>query len=184
MYWGSSHVIWITFWKNREWRYEIWLADERWSIQNTRKRLITYSRSARRVVSARKLQEPDRSVDVRKKQARQSKWWPLASWPNETWVRVPVRIGVESWTTLKCVGVTVVCIMKKNWDWNRGASHHLLVDFRRHQRWTCTWWMRTILDLDGKNEKTKKARRRNHFAILCNQKPVDLKTSEKTDSVQ
>ena len=37
-----------------------------------------------------------------------------------------------------------------------------------------------ILDLDGKNEKTKKAQKRNHFANLCNQKTVDLRTSEKT----
>ncbi len=41
-----------------------------------------------------------------------------------------------------------------------------------------------ILALDGKNEKTKKAQKRNHFANLCNQKTVDLRTSTKTDFVQ
>ncbi len=44
--------------------------------------------------------------------------------------------------------------------------------------------MRRILDLDGKNEKTKKAQKRNYFANLCKQKTVDLRTSEMTDLVQ
>ena len=48
---------------------EIWLADGRCNTQNTRKRLITYSRTTRRAVSARNLQETNRRVNIRKKQA-------------------------------------------------------------------------------------------------------------------
>ena len=40
--------------------------------------------------------------------------WLLTSWPSklEAWVRVPIRKGLVSYTTLKFARVTVDCISK------------------------------------------------------------------------
>ena len=69
----------------------------------------------------------------------------------------------------------IVSTTKENWDEDQEVSHHLLAGIER----TCTWLKKCDRPLTLKGESTDRERKQNHFANLCNQKTLDLRTSEK-----
>ena len=105
-------------------------------------------------------------------------YW-LASRPGEpeARVRVPVRKGLVSCTTLECIGVTVDCASKENWDDDQGASRNPSADVQRHWRMS-TWQMKTF-DLVWRNEKSEETQRESHYANFRNRKTVDLQKFER-----
>ena len=67
----------------------------------------------------------------------------------------------------------IVSTSTENLDEDQEAFHHLLARIEH----TCTWSKECDRSLTLKDESTDRERKQNHFANLCNQKTVDLRTS-------